>query len=85
MNSRISRSRKEHREVYERNYLEQKSKIVSTKADRPIIRPSGLVFFRTTSLYGIGSSQYNRLPMPASRCPLNGTADRMMGIVAETL
>jgi hypothetical protein len=34
-------------------------------AGRAIVRPSELVYLGTTSLYGVGSSQYNRLRMPA--------------------
>lgn len=53
--------------AYQRKYVEQESEIASSMAGRPIIRPSKLVFLGTTSLYGIGSSQYNRLRMPAER------------------
>jgi hypothetical protein len=52
-------------DAYQRRYLEQESEIASSMAGRPIVRPSELVFLGTTSLYGIGSSQYNRLRMPA--------------------
>ena len=52
-------------ESYQRKYLQQESEIASSMAGRPIVRPSDLVFLGTTSLYGIGSSQYNRLRMPA--------------------
>ncbi|WP_375757410.1 Druantia anti-phage system protein DruA [Corallococcus exercitus] len=52
-------------DAYQRRYLEQESEIASSMAGRPIVRPSELVFLGTTSLYGIGSSQYNRLYMPA--------------------
>ena len=52
-------------DAYQRKYLEQESEIASSMAGRPIVRPSELVFLGTTSLYGIGSSQYNRLRMPA--------------------
>jgi hypothetical protein len=52
-------------DAYQQKYLEQESEIASSMAGRPIIRPSELVFLGTTSLYGIGSSQYNRLRMPA--------------------
>jgi len=51
--------------AYKRKYLEQESEIASSMAGRAIVRPSELVFLGTTSLYGIGSSQYNRLRMPA--------------------
>lgn len=52
-------------DAYQRRYIEQESEIASSMAGRPIVRPSELVFLGTTSLYGIGSSQYNRLRMPA--------------------
>lgn len=52
-------------DAYQRKYLEQESEIASSMAGRPIVRPSELVFLGTTSLYGTGSSQYNRLRMPA--------------------
>lgn len=54
-------------DAYQRKYLEQESEIASSMAGRPIVRPSELVFLGTTSLYGVGSSQYNRLRMPAER------------------
>jgi hypothetical protein len=53
--------------AYRDKYVEQESVIASSMAGRPIVRPSQLVFVGTTSLYGVGSSQYNRLRMPAER------------------
>ncbi len=53
--------------AYRRKYIEQESEIASSMAGRPIIRRSQLAFIGTTSLYGIGSSQYNRLNMPTER------------------
>ena len=53
--------------AYGDKYVAQESEIASSMAGRPIVRPSKLVFFGTTSLYGVGSSQYNRLRMPAER------------------
>src|SRR5690606_13332196 len=53
--------------AYRHKYLAQESEIASSMAGRPIIRRSELVFLGTTSLYGIGSSQYHRLRMPAER------------------
>ena len=53
--------------AYRDKYVEQESEIASSMAGRPIVRPSQLVFLGTTSLYGVGSSQYNRLRMPAER------------------
>ena len=51
--------------AYRTKYAEQESEIASSMAGRPIVRPSTLVWLGTTSLYGVGSSQYNRLRMPA--------------------
>lgn len=42
------------------------SEIASAMAGRPITREARLAFVSTTSLYGTGSSQYNRLFWPAS-------------------
>lgn len=53
--------------AYRERYIEHESEIASAMAGRSIVRPSQLVFLSTTSLYGIGSSQYNRLSMPAAR------------------
>ena len=50
--------------AYRNKYLEQESEIASSMAGRSVIRPSHLVLLGTTSLYGVGSSQYNRLKMP---------------------
>lgn len=50
---------------YRRRYKEQESEIASAMAGRPIVRPSDLGFLSTTSLYGVGSSQYNRVRIPA--------------------
>jgi hypothetical protein len=51
------------REYHER-YEERPSEISSALAARPIARRSNLVFVGTTSLYGSGASQYNRLRLP---------------------
>ncbi len=51
--------------AYRNRYAEQESEIASSMAGRPVVRPSQLVLLGTTSLYGVGSSQYNRLKMPA--------------------
>jgi hypothetical protein len=53
--------------AYRHRYANQQSEIASSIAGRPIVRPSHLVFLGTTSLYGVGSSQYNRLRMPAAQ------------------
>ena len=54
-------------EAYKQRYANAESEIASSMAGRPIIRPSALVFLGTTSLYGVGSSQYNRIRIPAQR------------------
>ena len=58
---------------YKRRYSQAVSQIASSMAGRPIIRPPNLVYFGTTSLYGNGSSQYNRIKVPAA--VLGGTSD----------
>lgn len=54
-------------DAYRSRYAEQESEIASSMAGRPIVRSSELVFLGTTSLYGVGSSQYNRVRVPAER------------------
>ena len=51
--------------AYRDRYSQRQSEIASAMAGRPIVRPANLVLLGTTSLYGAGSSQYNRLRMPA--------------------
>lgn len=53
------------------------SEIASAMAGRPITREARLAFVGTTSLYGTGSSQYNRLFWPAST--MGGHENRRMG------
>lgn len=50
-------------------YGSQISVIASQMAGRPIVKPSELRILTTTSLYGIGSSQYNRLVLRAADHP----------------
>lgn len=52
---------KEVRDAYRTRYAEQVSIISSQMAGRAIYRPAELKVLTTTSLYGNGSSQYNRL------------------------
>lgn len=56
----------EVRLAYGQRYAERASVIASGMAGRPVQRRPTLVLLGTTSLYGSGSSQYNRLRMPAS-------------------
>lgn len=51
---------------YRRRYEESPSQIASSMAGRSIVRDPALVYVGTTSLYGNGSSQYNRIRVPAS-------------------
>lgn len=53
--------------AYHERYGDYASIIASSMAGRPIRRRNNLVFVGTTSLYGAGSSQYNRLHLPAER------------------
>jgi hypothetical protein len=50
--------------AYRERYRCHASEIASSMAGRPITRRSHLVFIGTTSLYGSGSSQYNRVRIP---------------------
>lgn len=52
---------KEVQDAYGKRYGGQISVIASQMAGRPIIKPAALRILTTTSLYGVGSSQYNRL------------------------
>lgn len=61
-----------YREKYSRP-----SEIASAMAGRPISRESRLAFIGTTSLYGTGSSQYNRLFWP--RSVVGGSGTERMG------
>jgi hypothetical protein len=59
--------------AYHDRYSGYASEIASGMAGRPIHRRTNLVFVGTTSLYGSGSSQYNRVRIPAE--VLGGLAD----------
>lgn len=59
-------------EQYRRRYARAESEIASSMAGRSVVRTSKLVLLGTTSLYGVGSSQYNRIKIPAAR--LGGNA-----------
>ncbi len=61
---------------YYRRYARAESEIASSIAGRPIIRAAKLVLLGTTSLYGVGSSQYNRINIPAE--PLSGAVGEVI-------
>ncbi len=52
--------------AYRDRYRSAQSEIASSMAGRPIVRPSDLVLITTSSLYGVRSSQYNRIRVPCS-------------------
>ena len=60
---------REVRDAYARRYGGQISLIASQMAGRPITKPAHLRILTTTSLYGSGSSQYNRLALRADDHP----------------
>ena len=59
----------EVRSIWQERYAEQVSIISSQMAGRPVRRQAGLKILTTTSLYGSGSSQYNRLRLRAEDHP----------------
>ncbi len=61
---------------YERRYAAAESEIASSMAGRPIVRKPQLVLIGTTSLYGVGSSQYNRIRIPCE--VLGGRSDEVL-------
>jgi hypothetical protein len=60
---------RELRDAYARRYGGQISVIASQMAGRPITKPANLKILTTTSLYGVGSSQYNRLSLRVADHP----------------
>ncbi|WP_374712410.1 Druantia anti-phage system protein DruA [Symbiobacterium terraclitae] len=65
---------REMQEEYQARYAAQVSLIASQLAGRPITRPARILVLTTTSLYGVGSSQYNRLVLRPSDHPQLGSA-----------
>lgn len=52
-------------QYYDNKYDEAISLIASSMSGKAVVRKPKLVFLGTTSLYGMGSSQYNRIKIPA--------------------
>jgi hypothetical protein len=50
--------------LYAQRYGETESIIASSMKGKPVVRKPRLVLLSTTSLYGVGSSQYNRVQIP---------------------
>ena len=51
---------------YKERYQDKTSEIASRMKGEAVTRPADLVYIGTTSLYYVGSSQYNRLKIPGS-------------------
>jgi hypothetical protein len=51
---------------YRNRYGEQASIIASSMKGDTVVRSPNLVLLATTSLYGVGSSQYNRVRVPVA-------------------
>ncbi len=63
---------------YTKRYSNQVSEIASRMKGKKVVRDSRLVYLGTTSLYAIGSSQYNRIKVPLNG---GGTLEyRKMGV-----
>lgn len=60
---------REVRDQYAERYDGQVSVIASQMAGRAVSKPADLRVLTTTSLYGVGSSQYNRLALRAAEHP----------------
>ncbi len=54
-------------QYYAKRYANQTSIIASAMKGKPIVRKPNLVLLGTTSLYSVGSSQYNRVKIPLNK------------------
>lgn len=54
-------------QYYAKRYANQTSIIASGIKGKPVVRKPNLVLLCTTSLYGVGSSQYNRVKIPLNQ------------------
>lgn len=66
-------------EFYQKKYIAQESIIASSVKGKAVVRKPKLVLLATTSLYGVGSSQYNRIKIPLER--LGGESGRFLEYV----
>lgn len=71
--------------AYERRYAHSQSVIASSMAGKPIVRKPRLVLLGTTSLYGVASSQYNRLKIPADEVGGVAGAEVRYGLLGRSL
>jgi len=74
----------EVREAYARRYGRHISVISSQMAGRPVTKPADLKILTTTSLYGVGSSQYNRLVLKVTGED-GGSHDIRWGAIGKSL
>lgn len=58
---------------YAKRYGNQTSIIASAMKGEPVVRKPKLVLLCTTSLYGVGSSQYNRIKIPLNEIGIDST------------
>ncbi|PKM78414.1 MAG: hypothetical protein CVU90_02645 [Firmicutes bacterium HGW-Firmicutes-15] len=65
---------------YTEKYNKQISEIASRMKGSKVVRDSHLVFLGTTSLYSVGSSQYNRIKIPNSKGEGTRLEFKRMGI-----
>jgi hypothetical protein len=72
------------RDAYARRYGGQISVITSQMAGRPVTRSADLRLATTTSLYGVGSSQYNRLVL-RQKDHANLPGDLRWGAIGKSL
>jgi len=63
-------------QFYRARYGTQSSIIASSMKGAAVVRPPNLVLLATTSLYGVGSSQYNRVRVPLEA--VGGKAGQML-------
>ena len=61
----------EVKDFIDKKYSKTKNIITSKMAGRDIFRPTNLIGLTTTSLYGVGSSQYNRLKLNKENSKIN--------------
>jgi hypothetical protein len=71
-------------EAYRRKYGNSASQIASRLKNEDVVRPAALVYVGTTSLYYVGSSQYNRIKIPKD-CFENGNMDVLWQEIGQTM
>lgn len=67
---------------YKKRYKNQPSEIASKLKGKEVYKPCDLVYIGTTSLYSVGSSQYNRLRIPG--CAIDSDFDIVWKEIGKT-